>query len=134
MDVMSEQPFDKKENKGLRHLVNATRFSLQGLQNAFVREPAFRQELLLFALVLPSGAWYADSLGVFIALVCACLLVLAVELLNSGIEAAVDRSGLEHHDMAGLAKDYGSAAVMVSLFIVAAIWFYILFRHFILPG
>ena len=124
---MSEQSFDKSANTGFRHLLNATRFSIQGLQSAFIMESAFRQEILLLALLLPSGAWFASSLGVFVALLCACLLVLAVELLNSGIEAAVDRIGTEHHDLAKRAKDYGSAAVMMTLFIVAAIWCYIVF-------
>lgn len=130
---MSEQYFDKSENTGFKHLINATRFSLEGLRSAIERESAFRQELFMFMIVLPSGAWFADSLGVFIALMCACFLVLTVELLNSGIEAAVDRVGMEQHDMAKLAKDYGSAAVMMSLFIVAAIWCYIVFNDFIPP-
>lgn len=130
---MTEQYFDKAENTGFKHLINATRFSLEGLRSAVERESAFRQELLMFLLVLPSGAWFAESLGIFVALLCACFLVLTVELLNSGIEAAVDRVGMEHNDMAKLAKDYGSAAVMMSLFIVAAIWAYIVFNGFIPP-
>lgn len=131
---MTERHFDKAENKGVQHLINATRFSLEGLRSAFTRESAFRQELLLFLILLPSGAWYAETMGVFVALMCACLLVLTVELLNSGIEATVDRVGMEHNDMAKLAKDYGSAAVMMSLLIVAAIWGYIVFNEFIPPG
>lgn len=134
VDNMTRRGFEKEENRGLRHFINALRFSFQGLQSAFTRESAFRQELLLFAVVLPTGAWHSDSVGIFVALVCACLLVLTVELLNSGIEAAVDRIGLEHHDMAKLAKDYGSAAVMMSLCIVMAIWAYIVFDQFIPPG
>ncbi len=130
---MTEQYFDKAENTGFKHLINATRFSFDGLKSAVQRESAFRQELLVFLIVLPSGAWFAQSLGIFVALLCACLLVLTVELLNSGIEAAVDRVGMEHHEMAKLAKDYGSAAVMMSLFIVAAIWCYIVFNGFIPP-
>lgn len=127
---MSEQPFDKSANKGLRHLINATRFSLEGLKSAYLFESAFRQELLLFAILLPTGAWFADNLLLFIALLSACLLVLAIELLNSGIEAAIDRVGTDHNEFAKLAKDYGSAAVMVSLLIVAIVWGYIFLSAF----
>ncbi len=131
---MNTPHFDKRENTGLRHLVNATRFSFDGLKSACERESAFRQELLLFVLLIPAGAWLATSFAVFIALLCACFLVLTVELLNSGIEAAIDRVGLEHHDMAKLAKDYGSAAVFMSLLIVGAIWVYILAKAFLLTS
>ena len=130
---MTEQYFDKAGNTGIRHFINATKFSLEGLRSAVERESAFRQELLMFLVVLPSGAWFAESMGVFVALLCACFLVLTVELLNSGIEAAVDRVGMEHNDLAKLAKDYGSAAVMMSLFIVGAIWAYIVFNESIPP-
>ena len=127
---MTEQrfDFDKEANTGIRHLVNATRFSLQGLRSAFARESAFRQELLLFMILLPSGAYYAESSGMFIALLCACMLVLAVELLNSGIEAAIDRAGPERNDISRLAKDYGSAAVMMSLLIAVIVWGHIVFN------
>lgn len=81
----------------------------------------------MFAFILSSGAWLAPSLGPFVALLCACLLVMAVELLNSGIEATVDRVGLERHELAKQAKDYGSAAVMMSLCIVAVIYCYIVY-------
>ncbi len=131
---MTEQYFNKNENTGLRHLINATRFSLAGLRSAVERESAFRQELLMFLIVLPSGAWFADSAVIFVALICACFLVLTVELLNSGIEAAVDRVGMERHDMSKLAKDYGSAAVLMSLLIVASIWGYIVLKGFFFPG
>ena len=120
--------FDKKTNTGLTHFVNATRFSLAGLQSAFRHESAFRQELLAFALVLPTGAYMASSLGQVVALLCACCFVLSVELLNSGIEAAIDRIGTEYHELAKLAKDYGSAAVMISLFMVGITWAYIIFE------
>lgn len=81
----------------------------------------------MFLFVLPSGAWFAPSVGPFVALLCACLFVLVVELLNSGIEATVDRVGLEHHHLAKQAKDYGSAAVMMSLIIVAILWLYVVY-------
>lgn len=123
---MTDPYFDKQNNTGLRHLANATRFSYQGLVSALKREAAFRQELALAVPVLASGAFFAQSLAAFIALLCAVLLVLLVELLNSGIEAAIDRVGTEKHELAGLAKDYGSAAVMLSLVITGIIWLYIM--------
>lgn len=82
----------------------------------------------MFALLLPTGAWLADSAALVLALVCACLLVLCVELLNSGIEAAVDRIGLERDELAKQAKDYGSAAVLMALLIVGCIWLFIAFK------
>ena len=128
---MGEPHFDKQANKGLKHLANATRFSLQGLGSAFRHESAFRQEILMLALVLPTGAWCAGSWGEFLGLLCACLLVLVVELLNSGIEAVVDRVGTEYNELAKQAKDYGSAAVMISLLMAGLVWFYILASYFL---
>ncbi len=131
---MSEQDadkgFDKSANTGLTHLVNATRFSLNGLRACFANESAFRQELAIFAILLPAGAFMASTLLEMVLLLCACLLVLSVELLNSGIEAAIDRHGGAHHEMSGLAKDYGSAAVMMALFIVAVVFAYIMYGFF----
>ncbi len=98
-----------------------------------MKESAFRQELLMLAFVLPSGAYFAQSSGEFIGLACACLCLLTVELLNSGIEATVDRVGLEQHDLSKIAKDYGSAAVMLSLSMVALVWGYILYNGIFTP-
>ncbi|MFT7221915.1 MAG: diacylglycerol kinase (ATP) [Candidatus Azotimanducaceae bacterium] len=123
-----EAPFNKSANTGLRHVVNATRFSAAGLRSAFDNESAFRQELFIFAFLLPTGAWLANSTALVPALVCACLLALCVELLNSGIEAAVDRFGLERDELAKQAKDYGSAAVLMALLIVGCIWLFITFQ------
>ena len=120
--------FNKKTNTGLTHLLNATRFSLAGLKSAFRHESAFRQELMAFAILLPPGAYLASSLGQAVALLCACCFVLSVELLNSAIEAAIDRIGTEYHELSKLAKDYGSAAVMISLVMVGIVWAYIVFE------
>ena len=126
MRVMTEPYFDKTANTGGKHFINATRFSLQGLKSAVQRESAFRQELFFAVPVLLSGAYFAASWFHFLLLLCAVLLVLIVELLNSGIEAAVDRAGTEHNELAGLAKDYGSAAVMLALLLAGAVWLTIL--------
>ena len=127
---MTHQNFDKQGNTGFTHLINATRFSLQGLRACFVREAAFRHELALFTLLIPASIYCAQNPGQVIALICVCLLALAVELLNSGIEAAIDRLGDEHHEMSGLAKDYGSAATMMALGVVALVFGYILWGFF----
>jgi diacylglycerol kinase (ATP) len=111
---------------GIRRLANATRYSLAGLCAAARHESAFRQELLLAAVLVPFGLWLGET-GVERALLAgSVLLVLVVELLNSGIEAAVDRVSLEHNDLAKRAKDYGSAAVMMSLLATAAVWLLLL--------
>lgn len=126
MSRETEPGFDKASNTGLRHFINAIRFSRQGLKAAFKRESAFRQEVALILILIPLGIWIADSLVEFVLLMAVCLLVLVVELLNSAVEAAIDRIGKELHPISGLAKDYGSAAVMVSLVIVGMVWFVML--------
>ncbi|OGA19039.1 MAG: diacylglycerol kinase [Betaproteobacteria bacterium RIFCSPLOWO2_02_FULL_66_14] len=110
----------------LRRIVDATRHSLAGLAAAVRHETAFRQELALAAVLVPLGlALGAD--GVERALLAgSVLLVLVVELLNSAIEAVVDRIGSERHELAGRAKDLGSAAVMLSIATTAAVWLLVL--------
>jgi diacylglycerol kinase (ATP) len=120
----SESPF--KGKTGLQRLVNATRYSFEGFAAAARHEDAFRQELLLAAVLLPLGLWLGAN-GVERALLAgSVLLVLIVELLNSAVEATVDRVSLEDHRLAKRAKDLGSAAVMLSLLAVAAVWLLVL--------
>jgi diacylglycerol kinase (ATP) len=106
----------------LRRILHATRYSAQGFLHAWRHEAAFRQELLLTALMLPLAVWLGrDAFEVLV--LCATLrLVLMVEVLNSAIEATVDRVGQEHHELSGRAKDLGSAAVFLSLFLVGVTW------------
>lgn len=125
---MTEPYFDKSTNKGLKHLVNAIRFSLQGLRVAWQKETSFRQEVVIGVPFLITGYLMAPTLGWFLLLSCSVLLALAAELMNSGIEAAVDRVGTEHNELAGQAKDFGSAAVMLTLFIPGILWIYLLAR------
>jgi diacylglycerol kinase (ATP) len=100
--------------------------SVNGLSGAFREEAAFRQELALALIVIPAGLWAGHS-GVERALLIApMLLILIVELLNSAIEATVDRIGLERHVLAGLAKDIGSAAVFMSFVLLVAMWLLVL--------
>lgn len=115
-----KSPF--KSKTGLRRIINATGYSLAGLRDAYEHEHAFRQECLL-ALVLVPVALFLPVSGLERALmVGAVLLVLIVELLNSAVEAAVDRVSLDRHELAKRAKDIGSAAVFLSLVNVAVVW------------
>lgn len=112
---------------GLRRVLNATRNSADGLAAAWRHEAAFRQELLL-AIALVPVALLLDVPGTGKALMIASiLLVLIVELLNSAVEAAIDRISLDRHPLAKRAKDVGSAAVMIALLNVAAVWGLVLF-------
>ena len=107
---------------GLRRVLNATRYSLEGVAAAARHEAAFRQELLLAAVLVPLGLWLGAD-GVERALLAgSVLLVLVVELLNSAVEAVVDRASPEHHELAKRAKDYGSAAVMIALAVTGLVW------------
>ena len=115
-----------KGKTGLRRLINATRYSLSGLSEAARHEDAFRQELILAAVLVALGLWLGHA-GIERALLAGSVLaVLVVELLNSAVEAAVDRISLENHRLAKRAKDMGSAAVMMSLASAAAVWLLIL--------
>ena len=108
-------------------LYNATRYSLMGLAAAWRSEPAFRQEVVLFILLAPLGCWLGDN-GVERALLLGPLfLVLVAELLNSGLEAAIDRIGEEIHPLSKQAKDGGPAAVFVSLVSVVVVWALVLY-------
>ena len=111
---------------GIRRLVNATRYSLEGLAAAARHEAAFRQELMLAVIMVPLGLWLGKNGVERALLVGSVLLVLVAELLNSAVEAVVDRISAEHHDLAKRAKDLGSAAVMVALVTVGAVWLLVL--------
>ena len=116
-----------KGKTGLRRVWNALFYSIDGLAAAFRHEDAFRQEAIL-ALVLIPAALLSPAGGVGKALMIASvLLVLVVELLNSAVEAAVDRISLENHHLAKRAKDIGSAAVLLSLLNVLVVWMLVLF-------
>ncbi len=112
---------------GPERLFKALGFSMQGLTAAFKNEAAFRQEIYLAIVLVPLG-FYLGETGVEIALlVSVILLVLITELINSGMEAVVDRFGGEHHQLSGRAKDVGSAAVLIALLNVVLVWGCVLF-------
>lgn len=116
----AESPF--KGKTGLRRVWNALNYSIAGLRAAYACEDAFRQEVWLAALLIVVAVFLPVG-GVARALMMgSVLLVLVVELLNSAVEAAVDRVGLERHSLAKRAKDIGSAAVFVALINVAVVW------------
>ena len=115
---------------GLRRIINAFGYSMKGLRAAFKHESAFRQELALLVILLPIAILLGQTIVDYSILIGSLLLVLIVELLNSAVEAVVDRIGDEHNELAGRAKDIGSAAVFVSLINVAVIWFMYVFQYF----
>ena len=122
----AESPY--KGQTGLRRLLSATRTSLEGFAAAVRHEDAFRQELCLAVLLVPAGLWLGRDGLERAMLVAAVLFVLVVELLNSAVEATVDRISFDNHRLAKRAKDIGSAAVMLAIATAAAVWFLILVR------
>lgn len=112
----------KPRHTGLTHLMHSTRYSWKGLKAAFRNETAFRQEVVITAVLLPLAWWIADTSLSWLLLVGSLFLVLIVELLNSAVENVVDRIGTEHHELSGRAKDIGSAAVMLSLIMAGLTW------------
>jgi diacylglycerol kinase (ATP) len=120
------QTTEREKLQGVGRVLRAFGSSVKGFRGAYREEAAFRQELLLACVVAPLGVWLGHS-GIERALLVApVLIVLIVELLNSAIEATVDRIGTERHVLAGLAKDIGSAAVLLSFILVAVVWVLVL--------
>ena len=111
-----------KGQRGLRRLVNALFYSLSGLRLAFLHESAFRQEVALAAILVPIACVIDVSAVERALLIASVLLVFVVELLNSSIEAAIDRIGLDIHRLSKRAKDLGSAAVLIALMMLATTW------------
>lgn len=111
-----------KGQRGLRRLVNAFLFSLSGLALAFRHESAFRQEIALAAVLLPTALLLPVAPAERVLLAGSVLLVLVVELLNSSVEAAIDRIGLDTHRLSKRAKDLGSAAVLIALALLLLTW------------
>ena len=119
-ELFMESPY--KGKTGLRRLWNAFGYSLAGFRAAYKHEDAFRQEVLLAAILIPLALWLpASNLGKAM-MIASVLLVIIIELLNSAVEAAVDRISLDDHDLAKRAKDIGSSAVLASLINVVVVW------------
>jgi diacylglycerol kinase (ATP) len=112
-----------------RRVIKALQYSLKGFKAAWRNEAAFRQEVLLLVILVPPGLAMAQSLMLKLFLLFSAVLILIVELLNSAVEAVVDRIGPEKHPLSGQAKDLGSAAQLVSLTAFVLLWLFIFFRY-----
>ena len=121
-----------KGRTGLDRVMRATGYSIAGLAAAYRVESAFRQEFWLAVVLLPLSFWVGRGWVEVALLAGAVLLVLIVELLNSGLEAAIDRVSFEFHDLSKRAKDLGSAAVFLSLLLCAGIWAAALWHRFVI--
>ena len=120
---------DRHKPTGITRLLRAFGYSFQGFVHTWREESAFRQEALLAVVVIPAGLYLGRSGVERALLVSPMLLILIVEILNSAVEAVVDRSGTERHPLAGMAKDMGSAAVMLSFALLGTVWLLILSDH-----
>lgn len=116
-----------RENTGIKRIIRATGYSWQGLCAAFKHEAAFRQELLAFVILTPLAFYLGHTPLQITFMIGSLFLVLITELLNSAIEAVVDRFGDEQHELSGRAKDIASAAVFLSLANVVVVWCIIIF-------
>ena len=119
-----ESPY--KGKTGIRRLLNALRYSFDGLREAYRNEDAFRQEVLLALVLVPLAFWLKQGAIGRALMIGSVLLVVIVELLNSAIEATVDRISLDDHRLAKRAKDIGSAAVLISLINLTMVWLLVL--------
>jgi len=114
----------------LRHVVNALFWSAAGVKTAWQNELAFRIEAIIITIMLPAGILLGRSAAERALLIASCLLILITELLNSALEAAVDRIGTERHELSGRAKDMGSAAAFFSMLTAAIVWALIAYDRF----
>lgn len=121
----------KPGNTGIRRILRAFVFTAQGFGHAWKHEAAFRQEVILTLVLIPFAFWLGQTVVERAILIGVCMIVLIVEFLNSAIEATVDRIGTEQHELAGRAKDMGSAAVFLSLALVALVWAAFAYQRFV---
>lgn len=112
----------KPGKTGIPRLVDAFGYSMKGYAAAWKFEAAFRQEVVLGAVLIPAAFWMATNYIELILLIMSVFLVWMAELANSSVEAVVDRTGAEHHELSGRAKDIGSALVFSSLVLVGVVW------------
>jgi diacylglycerol kinase (ATP) len=120
----------KPGKTGLGRVVDAFGYSMKGFAATWKFEAAFRQEVALASVLLPSAFWLARTHIELILLISSVFWVLMAELANSSVEAVVDRTGSEHHELSGRAKDIGSALVFVSLVLLASVWGIIVVNRF----
>lgn len=120
----------KRTPRGFKRLWRATGYSIDGLKAAWRNETAFRQELVSVILLLPLALWLGSDMLERALLVFSLFLIVITELINSALESAIDRIGLEKHELSGQTKNLGSAAVMISIFAAAAVWGLIVLGRF----
>jgi diacylglycerol kinase (ATP) len=128
--MQPEAPNAQKSRTGLSRIVHAAGYSLDGLKIG-LREPAFRQEALLACVMIPAAIWLGKTWLESAFLIAVVVLVMIVELLNTGIERSIDRIGPEWHELSKTAKDLGSAAVFLSLLLCGGVWLTALASHFL---
>ena len=120
----------KQGKRGLRRILDAAGYSAAGFAAAWRGEEAFRQEVVLGAVLVPLALWLGQSSMERLLLVASWLVVMIVEILNTAVEVTVDRIGDENHPLSGQAKDLGSAAVLLSLVLAALVWGTIAWQRF----
>ena len=120
---------DRQKTTGITRLLRAFGYSFQGFRHTWREESSFRQEVAFSLVVIPAGLELGRSGVERAVLIAPMLLILIIEILNSAVEAVVDRSGTDRHPLAGMAKDMGSAAVMLSFFLLGTVWVLILSDH-----
>jgi diacylglycerol kinase (ATP) len=120
---------ERDKPTGMRRVFRAFGYSYQGFRHAWREEAAFRQESVLAALLIPLGLYLGHSGVERALLVSPVIIILVIEILNSAVEAVVDRSGTERHPLAGMAKDMGSAAVLLSFILLGTVWLLVLSDH-----
>jgi len=113
------------------HIINAFRYTFAGLKSAWKNELAFRGEVVVVTIMLPLGIWLGRSAVERALLIASILLILLTELLNSALEAVVDRIGPERHELSKRAKDMGSAAAFISMVTAALVWIIIAYDRFL---
>ena len=130
VNIMKREKMEHDLKKAGGRLWRATGYSLAGLRAAFQNEQAFRQESCILLIIIPLGLWWGEGAVEKVLLIGSWLIVMIAELLNSAVEAVVDRIGDEPHELSGRAKDIASAAVMVALVLAFLTWFLLLFKGF----
>lgn len=121
----------KQQATGLRRLINASRYSAQGLRSAFRHEAAFRQESWVLVVGVPCAFWVGIDLWQTAMLIASVMLIMVVEMINSALESLVDRVGTDFHELSGRTKDMGSAAVLLSILIAVVLWGAALWQRFV---
>ncbi len=128
--MAEEKNYSKTNGSGVERVINATKCSTKGFKAAYINEAAFRQELFLFAFLFPLSFFISENITQLILLIISLLLVLFAEIINSAIEAVVDRVGMEYHELSGRAKDLGSATVFIGVTIFLITWVGILIDNY----